>query len=72
MGKPCRLPGPSLAEMLMSGDEEDEGGECLIPQEEIRAFQARSRQVDAKRLELRAMLKNRFAQLCIKAQTAQV
>lgn len=68
-GKPPLLPGLTLADMLLSDDDEEEGGESLIPQEDIQAFHAVYRQVDEDRLQLRDNLKKKFAQLCIRAQT---
>jgi len=50
--------------MLLSGDMEENTEECHISEEEIQAFQARSSQVGAKRLQLREELKNRYGHLC--------
>ncbi|KAL0271882.1 UNVERIFIED_CONTAM: hypothetical protein PYX00_005051 [Menopon gallinae] len=62
-----------LEEMLEKSsllDEEEE--ECFIPAEEIQAFRAKMPLVDEKRLQLRQILRNRFAQLCNKSQVSKV
>lgn len=57
--------------MLENSSSMGEEDECFIPPEEIQAFKAKMPLVDEKRLQLRQILKNRFAQLCIKSQTSK-
>lgn len=60
-----------LEEMLEKASSSADEEECFIPQEEIQAFKAKMPFVDEKRSQLRQILKNRFAQLCIKSQTSK-